>query len=96
LLHGRFLLFNPAHYGHARPHVQVSGEPVQQSWCAHGVDTDGAIGFIAYPTGQAQLNGSRINELAKPNTLHPPGNHPAPGFLATLLRLVQWTMFSGA
>ena len=57
MLHGRFLLFNPTDLGHARSDIQVSGKLIEQFRVAHGIDVDGAVGFVANPPGESQISG---------------------------------------
>ncbi len=52
LLHGGFLLFNPAHLGVQRPLMQARGQAIQLIRCADRVDVHSSVVFIAGPAAQ--------------------------------------------
>jgi hypothetical protein len=98
LLHGRFLLFNPADLRQTGPDMQVSGEPVEQLSRAYRVHMNRAVGFIANPSRQTQLARFCDGEVPETDALNTAGDDPPPGFLIQLLRRLpaQWTIFSGS
>jgi hypothetical protein len=77
LLHGGFLLFNPANLGHTRPQVQKRRQLPQLIGSAGGVDLNPAIIFVTDPAVHPDLAGVLLNEEAKSNTLHTPRDKPA-------------------
>jgi len=77
LLHGGFLLFNPANLGHARPLVQKCRQLAQLIRSAGRVDLNPAIIFVADPPAHPDLARVLLDEEAKSNTLHTPRDKPA-------------------
>jgi hypothetical protein len=70
LLHGSFLLFNPANLGHARAPVQKRRQFPQLIGSADRVNLDPAIVFIANPAAHPNIVRILRDEPAEPDTLH--------------------------
>ena len=77
MLHGSFLLFNPAHLGHAGPLVQKSRQLTQLIGNTGGVNLHPAVVFIADPASYPDPSRIFLNEITKTNPLDPPGHKPS-------------------
>lgn len=87
MLHGRFLLFNPAHLGHARTAMQERRKTIERLGVSDGVDLHPAVILVADPPSQSDLVGGVFNEPAEADSLHAPGNKPATSADPGLLQL---------
>jgi hypothetical protein len=98
LLHGRFVLFNSAHFGHGRSKVEISGEFIKVFGRADGVYLHGTVRFITDPSGQAQFGSFCGHKVTESDAMHTSGYHPASGFpaLPLWITLAQWMNFSGS
>jgi hypothetical protein len=77
LLHGCFLLFNPADFGHPWTLAQEAGEFVQLVSGTRCIDLHPAIVLVADPTPETDKRSVILNEPAESDTLHATGNKPA-------------------
>lgn len=48
-------------------------EPIEFGGLSLGLDSDGAVGLIAYPASHGKAQGTHAAGGAEPNALHPPG-----------------------
>lgn len=79
MLHGSFLLFNCAHFGHARTSIKQRREPIELFGVADGVDLHAPVVFVAHPAAQAEFVRALLDEPAESDTLYPAGNKPPAG-----------------
>jgi hypothetical protein len=77
LLHGSFLLFNPANLGRARPPIENRRQLLQLAGSADRVNLYAAIVFIANPAAHADVGGVLLDEPSEPDTLHSSRNKPS-------------------
>lgn len=82
MLHGRFLLINPANFGHPWTHPQIAGKFVQLLEVSHRVDLDAAIVFIAHPPAKTQSLRLVFHKPAESDSLNAPRNEPAAGLFS--------------
>jgi hypothetical protein len=72
LLHGGFLLFNPANLSRTRAPVKQRRQTIQFFGSTHGIDVDPPVGFVPHPSGQSHARRLTLNEPTESNALHAP------------------------
>ena len=85
MLHGGFVLFNPADVGATRARAEVSGEAGELVGRANGVYADPAVIFVADPAGDSQFVRTMLGEPAEADALDAAVDEPFTGG--------EWGMF---
>ena len=77
MLHGSFLLFNPAYLGHARPLVQQCRQLIKLIESAGRVNLYPPVIFVSHPPAYSYIARVLLDVPAKSNPLHTTGNKPS-------------------
>jgi hypothetical protein len=78
LLHGGFLLINPAHLRAPRPLVEQRRECPELVDGTDRVHLDSSVVLIANPASKTETSRVLLDEVAKPDALDETSNKPAP------------------
>jgi len=70
LLHGGFLLFNPANLGKTRTLMEQSGELIQLIRLTCRIHLNPPVVFISNPAAQTELHSMLFDEPTEANPLH--------------------------
>ncbi len=77
MLHGSFVLLNPAHLSSWRTLVQESGKLIQRRRWTDGIHLHTPVVFVLHPSAQAESFRVCLDKPAEAHPLNTPGHVPA-------------------
>ncbi len=70
MLHGGFLLFNSAYFGHARSFIQIGRKLIELVSSADRIDVHTTVVFVAHPPAYTDRGRVFFYKPAEPDALH--------------------------
>lgn len=80
LLHGSFLRFNPAYFGHPRTLMEKGFQAIQLIGCSGSVDLNPSVVFVSCPATHADPECVLLDEVSEPDSLYASRDKPAARF----------------